>query len=64
MREVELKPCPFCGCPVNLTCDNAIFAWHSMNCFFSLLEEGKIDISEEIGEAFIKSWNRRVSNDE
>lgn len=59
----NLKPCPFCGCPVNFTSDNGIFGWHDNLCFFQLLDEYEVDMDQqELGDAFIIAWNRRAND--
>ena len=60
----ELKPCPFCGTPMNLGRDGQLFGWHKNDCFFNLLNEHEVDMTEEeIKTAFVEAWNRRA-NDE
>lgn len=60
----ELKHCPFCGAPVNLTPRGNLMAWHSADCFFQLLDESnEVDMTEEeLRAAFIAAWNRRASD--
>ena len=58
---VELKPCPFCGAPMNYVNRTELWAWHDSKCFFTLLEPVELDMTqEEIDEAFIEAWNRRA----
>lgn len=60
----NLKPCPFCGCSINLTPNGELVAWHKSDCFFQLLEEQEVDMTQEqINAEFVKSWNRRVNDD-
>jgi len=59
----RLKSCPFCGCPMNLMADGTLFAWHSSDCFFQLLEEYEVDMTlDQIKVEFVKAWNRRSNN--
>ncbi len=59
----ELKRCPFCGCTMNLTANGELFAWHKSDCFFQLLEEHEVDMTQEqINAEFVKAWNRRADN--
>lgn len=61
---MELKPCPFCGSPVNLVDGIRLFGWHKDDCFFQFLEEREIDVAQEkLDEAFILAWNRRKEPD-
>ena len=61
---VELKPCPFCGTPVNVDSKASLFACHRADCFFVLLEDAEIDMTdEEITEAFAQAWNRRAGKE-
>ena len=59
MKEVELKPCPFCG-SVNLRmgstgCSMGIDIYIKCNC------GAKIQICKEFGsEELVNRWNRRV----
>ena len=58
----ELKPCPFCGAPMNYINDQ-LFGWHTNDCFFQLLDEHEVDMDEkEIQDAFVKAWNRRATD--
>lgn len=60
----ELKPCPFCGVPMNF-CNGILFAFHKGDCFFQYLEENEVDLSEdEILDDFVKAWNRRATDDQ
>lgn len=60
---MELKPCPFCGAPMTLTASGDLWAWHDELCFFNLLDEHEVDLTEEeIKAEFIKAWNRRADN--
>lgn len=60
----KLKPCPFCGAPMNYNASTGeIIGWHEDDCFFCWLEEDERDMTnEEIVAAFIAAWNRRASN--
>lgn len=61
VEDVKLKPCPFCGAPMNLGPNGELIAWHSADCFFSFLDEHEVDMTEEeLQDAFISSWNRRA----
>lgn len=61
-RMAELKPCPFCGVAMNEV-NGQLFGWHKADCFFTLLDEHEVDLTdEEIKAAFVKAWNRRVGN--
>lgn len=56
----ELKNCPFCGTPMNISAKKELIGWHKFNCFFNFLEEAEVDMDDdEIFEAFVKSWNYR-----
>lgn len=56
----ELKSCPFCGSQMNLF-DGSLFGWHKADCFFQLLDEHEVDMTEEeLRAAFIAAWNRRA----
>lgn len=58
----KLKPCPFCGAPINST--NHLFGWHKEDCFFVLLEEPDQNMTEEeLTEALAEAWNRRDDNE-
>lgn len=59
---MDLKPCPFCGQPMTLSANGELWAWHRVDCFFQLLDEGnEVDMTEEeIAEEFVKAWNRRA----
>lgn len=60
---IELKPCPFCGAPVNGT--GHLFGWHQKNCFLILLEEPSFvdDMTdEEFKKALAEAWNRRADD--
>lgn len=61
---MELKPCPFCGAPMTLTPSGYLWAWHSVDCFFQLLDESnEVDMNEEeIKTAFVEAWNRRAND--
>ena len=61
---MELKHCPICGAPMTLTASGDLWAWHSVDCFFQLLDESnEVDMNEEeIKKAFVEEWNRRVDN--
>ena len=58
----EMKPCPFCGCTVNIgpSCWGNTFAiLHPDNdCLFRGVESG---LSYDTREELIEVWNRRVS---
>lgn len=63
MTQDKLKPCPFCGAHMNLSDDGDLVAWHKHDCFFILLEEDELDLTdEEIKGLFIEAWNRRSDN--
>ena len=56
----ELKPCPFCGVAMN-EANGQLFGWHKVDCFFTLLDEHEVDLTEEeIKSAFVEAWNRRA----
>ena len=58
----KLKPCPFCGVPMNHI-NGQLFGWHKNDCFFQLLDEHEVDMDEqEIQDAFVKAWNRRATD--
>lgn len=58
----KLKPCPFCGVAMN-EIKGQLFGWHKTDCFFNLLDEHEVDMTEEqIQEEFVKAWNRRADN--
>ena len=59
-----IKPCPFCGAPMTLTQSGDLWAWHSVDCFFQLLDESnEVDMNEEeIKKAFVEAWNRRAED--
>lgn len=58
---MELKPCPFCGAPMNTDKSFGLFGWHEPDCFFVYLDEHEVDMyEEEIFTAFVESWNRRA----
>lgn len=39
-----------------------IFGWHKSDCFFQLLTEQEVDLTQEqINEKFIAAWNRRAA---
>lgn len=58
-----LKNCPFCGAKMNLAYNGQIVGWHDALCFFNLLDEHDVDMTEEeIKCAFVKAWNRRTDN--
>ena len=60
---MELKPCPFCGAVMTLTPNGDLWGWHSVDCFFQMLEEGEGDMTEEeIKTAFVEAWNRRAND--
>ena len=59
----KLKPCPFCGAIMNLSKDGELVAWHDSSCFFVLLEDGELNLTDEqLNDSFVKAWNRRVNN--
>ena len=59
----RLRECPFCGAPVNNIGKTNIFAWHKADCFFVLLEDAEVDMTdEELTEAFAEAWNRRAGD--
>ena len=59
----ELKPCPFCGTPMNLAKDRTLMGFHDDDCFFCLLEEREVDMTEEeLMESFVEAWNRRATD--
>ena len=59
--EIKPKPCPFCGVDVNFTSDSYIFGWHEDDCFFAVLDEHEVTMTEEeIKNTFIDAWNRRA----
>lgn len=59
----ELKPCPFCGAQMNFGAHKELVAWHKENCFFNLMDEHEVDMTEdEIKDAFVAAWNRRADN--
>lgn len=62
MPEIKLKPCPFCGQPINLIEGNALFGWHKPSCFWHYLDDGKISAmsQEELTAAAVKAWNHRA----
>lgn len=60
---MELKPCPFCGAQMNLGAHKELVAWHKANCFFQLMDEHEVDMTEdELQDAFVSAWNRRDDN--
>ena len=70
---MELKPCPFCGAVMTLTPNGDLWGWHSVDCFFQMLEvgeegfmvnkKGEGDMTEEeIKTAFVEAWNRRAND--
>jgi len=63
---IKLKPCPFCGAPMNLTPNGNLMAWHSVDCVFQLLDESNtVDMTEEeLRAAFIAAWNRRADHEQ
>ena len=57
---IDLKPCPFCGAEMNLI-NGELKAWHSLNCFFLMLKDSEVDMTqEEINARFVEAWNRRA----
>lgn len=59
---MKLKPCPFCGNPVNAR--KHLAGWHKPDCFLVLLEEPDPNMTvEELTEALAEAWNRRVSDE-
>ena len=62
---MELKPCPFCGVPMNGK--NHLFGWHQKDCFLILLEEPPFveDMTdEEFKAALAEAWNHRAGEGE
>lgn len=58
MAEIELKPCPFCGCTDIRLID--VFGGGGMvRCANCEAEMHSLDI-----DMAFKKWNRRVQNDE
>lgn len=58
---MNIKSCPFCGATMNFMGDGSIFGWHKSDCFFQLLDEQEVDMTdEEIKKAFVEAWNRRA----
>ena len=59
---MALEPCPFCGAPMTLAADGSLWAWHKVDCFFQLLYEHEVDMTDdEIKDAFVEAWNRRAN---
>ena len=59
-QKIELKPCPFCGTPMNTGNHFGLFGWHEPDCFFFYLDEHEVDMYEEdIFPRFISAWNKR-----
>lgn len=61
----ELKSCPFCSAQMNLGAHKELVAWHKEDCFFQLMDgENEVDMTEdELKDAFVEAWNRRVDNE-
>ena len=58
----KVKPCPFCGVPVNYVRGN-IWGWHGKDCFFRFLNEKEVDLTQkQSDDEYIKAWNRRANN--
>lgn len=58
---IEIKPCPFCGAPMNLSAHGDIVGWHKIGCFLEMLDADEVNMTEEeIRVAFVEAWNRRA----
>lgn len=53
----ELKSCPFCGAQSSFSENKETIAWCKLSCFFDFLGETEPGMSEEMIEAFARSWN-------
>lgn len=68
MSEIKLKPCPFCGCQVEMRQEVysggekewCIYGWHSSKCLFETTSTLSLALTNK--RKLAEAWNRRADN--